>query len=104
MGRAEREGGLWHLAAQTAQGSSFCCPPPPRSLSSSSSGSSDHNAGVSPAPTGRVAAVCRQDVARLQEGKVTKWETIVLRAKQIRGQDSKEDEIIFIPDKSPLKQ
>lgn len=52
--------------------------PPPRSLSPSSGGSSDHNAGVSPAPTGRVAAVCRQDVARLQEGKVTKWRTIVV--------------------------
>lgn len=51
---------------------------PPSSLSSSSSGGSDHNAGVSPAPTGRVAAVCRQDVARLQEGKVTKWKTIVV--------------------------
>lgn len=75
MGRAEREGGLWHLSAQTAQGSSLC---PPRSLSSSSSGSSGHNAGVSAAPTGRAAAVCRQDVARLQEGKVTKWKTIVV--------------------------
>lgn len=45
---------------------------------SSTFGSSDHNAGVGRAPTGRVGAVCRQDVSRLQERKVNKWKTIVL--------------------------
>lgn len=61
-----------------------------------------HNAGVALAPTGRVCAVCRQDVARLQERKVTKWKTIVLSARRDAVRDSKEDELIFISDKSLL--
>lgn len=57
-----------------------------------------HNAGVGLALTGRVCAVCRQDVSRLQERKVTKWKTIVLSAERDTVQDNKEDEIIFISD------
>lgn len=60
MGRAQRAGGSNSSGQQLL---------PPHSSSSSSSGGSDHNAGVGAAPTGRAAAVCRQDVARLQEGK-----------------------------------
>lgn len=76
---ASREGRRLMAPRSTNSSGQQLLPPPPSSLSSSSSGHPDHNAGVSPAPTGRVAAVCRQDVARLQEGKVTKWRTIVVR-------------------------
>lgn len=57
-----------------------------------------HNAGVGLALTGRVCAVCRQDVSRLQERKVTKWKTIVLSNQRDTVQDSREDEVICVSD------
>lgn len=59
-----------------------------------------HIAGVGPAATGRVSVVCRKDVTRLQERRVTKWRTIVLGAQRDTGSDSREDGIISSSDKS----
>lgn len=59
-----------------------------------------HIAGVGPAATGRVSVVCRKDVTRLQERRVTKWRTIVLGAQRDTGSDSQEDGIISSSDKS----
>lgn len=59
-----------------------------------------HIAGVGPAATGRVSVVCRKDVTRLQERRVTKWRTIVLSAQRDTGSDSQEDGIISSSDKS----
>lgn len=47
-----------------------------------------------------VSVVCRKDVTRLQERRVTKWRTIVLSAQRDAGSDSREDGIISSSDKS----
>lgn len=54
-----------------------------------------------PAATSRLGVVCRKDVTRLQERRVTKWRTIVHREiKRDTGPDSREDATMSAADES----